>query len=141
MDSIPERNDTDDLTIWQPEETARFLDHSATDRLSALYELAAYAGLRRAELCGMRWSDLDDDGAGLTVRQTIVEISRSQATPARAACPVCRAIHLGCLFKMPKSRAGRRWVPLALPAQKALTRHRASQRAERDFFGARLRGS
>ena len=67
MDGLPALtpDDEDELTIWQPEETARFLEHLKGDRLSALYELAAYAGLRRAELCGLRWSDIDDDGAGL----------------------------------------------------------------------------
>ena len=60
---------------WQPEETARFLEHVKDDRLSVLYELAAYAGLRRADLCGLRWADIDRDGAGLTVRQTVIEVS------------------------------------------------------------------
>lgn len=35
-----------------------------------LYDLAAYSGLRRAELCGLRWSDIDPDGAGIQIRQT-----------------------------------------------------------------------
>jgi len=78
------------------------------DRLSALYELAAYAGLRRAELCGMRWSDIDTNGAGLRVRQTIVSVTRTQVTPEQARCPVCGEIHVGRLFKAPKSRKGRR---------------------------------
>src|SRR6266511_3626504 len=39
------------------------------------------------------------------------------------------------LFKMPKSRKGRRWVPLAPPAQRALARHRKAQQAEREFLG------
>jgi integrase len=125
----------DELTIWQPEDTARFLEHVASDRLSALYELAAYAGLRRAELWGLRWSDIDDDGAGLTVRQTIVEVTRSQVKPGQITCPICGEEHTGRLFKPPKSRAGRRWVPLAGPAQAALTRHRKAQQAEPDFLG------
>ncbi|MBL7260655.1 Arm DNA-binding domain-containing protein [Actinoplanes sp. LDG1-01] len=77
MDSIPVENDIDEHDepeVWQPEETARFLEHVFDDRLSALYELAAYAGLRRAELCGLRWSDIDANGAGLRVRQTIVSV-------------------------------------------------------------------
>jgi integrase len=105
------------------------------DRLSALYELATYAGLRRAELCGLRWADVDTDDGGLTVRQTIVSVTRSQVTPEQMACPVCGAEHTGRLFKRPKSRTGRRWVPLAAPAQAALARHREAQREEREFFG------
>ena len=136
MDAIPQRtNDDDDPIVWQPEETARFLEHVLDDRLSALYELAAYAGLRRGELCGLRWSDIDADGGGLTVRQTIVSVTRKQVTPEQAACPVCGAEHVGRLFKFPKSRMGRRWVPLAPPARRALARHRQAQDAEREFLG------
>lgn len=137
MDSIPARHadESDEPTVWQPQETARFLDHVDDDRLSALYELAAYAGLRRAELCGLRWSDIDPDGDGLTVRQTIVAVTRKQVSPAQAACPVCGVEHTGRLFKFPKSRSGRRWVPLAPPARRALDRHREAQAAEREFLG------
>jgi integrase len=139
MDSIPAAvaiDDDDEPEVWQPEETARFLEHVFEDRLSALYELAAYAGLRRAELCGLRWSDIDANGGGLRVRQTIVSVTRTQVTSEQAACPVCGEVHVGRLFKAPKSRKGRRWVPLAVPAQDALARHRDGQREEREFFGA-----
>ncbi|MDW5327859.1 hypothetical protein [Plantactinospora sp. KLBMP9567] len=95
------------------------------DRLSALYELAAYAGLRRAKLCGRRWSDIDANGAGLRVRRRMVAVTRDQVTPEQAACPVCGEFHVGRLFKAPKSRQRRQWVPLAVSAQEALGRHRA----------------
>lgn len=83
----------------------------------------------------MRWADLDPDGAGLTVRQTVVEVSRRQLTDAQRMCPHCAAEHVGRYFKRPKSKAGRRWVPLARPAQEALARHRAVQADERQMFG------
>ncbi len=95
MDSIAERPPSD-LRIWEPEETARFLEHVAGDRLAALYELAAYAGLRRAELCGLRWTDLDADGTGLTVRQTIVEVASKDLRPGDRGCPVCGREHRVC---------------------------------------------
>jgi integrase len=137
MEVVPasDQDDDHDLVVWQMEETARFLEHVADDRLAALYELAAYAGLRRAELCGLRWSDIDEDGAGLTVRQTIVEVSRRQVTRQQAACPVCGEEHVGRLFKRPKSKKGRRWVPLSGPARDALERHRKAQQEERDYLG------
>jgi integrase len=69
------------------------------------------------------------------VRQTIVSVTRSQVTAEQMACPVCGAEHTGRLFKRPKSRTGRRWVPLAAPAQAALARHREAQRQEHEFFG------
>jgi integrase len=111
------------------------LEHVATDRLSALYELAAYAGLRRAELCGLRWSDLDNDGAGLTVRQTIVEAASKDPREDDRRCPICGSQHTGLLVKRPKSRAGTRWVPLVRAAQAALAVRRLSHEAEREACG------
>jgi integrase len=139
MDSIPDRVESDDLKIWEPEDTARFLEHVSHDRLSVLYELAAYGGLRRGELCGLRWSDVDADGTGIEVRQTIVELTRSQARPGDLICPTCGREHVGRHFKRPKSRVGRRWVPLAPSAQVALKAHREAQAEERAMFGTDYR--
>jgi integrase len=139
IDAIPTRasgdDDDDDLGVWESDETARFLEHIAGDRLAAFYELAAYAGLRRGELCGMRWADLDEDWAGAKVRQTIVDLSRGQARQGDLTCPVCGQEHIGRHFKRPKSKKGRRWVPIAEPARRALAGHRAAQDSERAEFG------
>ena len=142
LDAIPDRakhDDESDLPIWEPHQTAHFLEHVAGDRLAALYELAAYGGLRRAELCGLRWSDIDADEAGITIRQTIVELTRAQAGPGDLRCPVCGAEHVGRHFKRPKSRKARRWIPLAAPAREALHGHRAAQEQERAEFGTTYR--
>ncbi len=101
MDSIPDRSPRE-LTIWEPEETAIFLGHVAGDRLAALYELAAYGGLRRAELCGLRWQDLDADGGGLVVRQTIVEAASKDVRPKDRVCLACGREHIGLLAKEPE---------------------------------------
>lgn len=138
MDAVPapKASQEDDLGIWEPEETAAFLRSITGDRLSALYELAAYAGLRRGELCGLRWSDLDADGSGAWIKQTIVDLTRSQAGPGDLICPVCGAEHIGRHFKRPKTSKGRRWVPLAGPAKRTLEAHRSAQLEERAEFGA-----
>jgi integrase len=81
LDAIPDHRVDEQLRIWEPEDAARFLEHVSRDRLAVLYELAAYSGLRRAELCGVRWSDVDEDGGGIEIRQTIVELTRGQARP------------------------------------------------------------
>ena len=138
MDSIPEAVQVE-ITIWQPEQTAQFLEHVADDRFSALYELAAYAGMRRAELCGLRWSDLDADGGGLTVRQSIVEVASKDLRPADRVCSVCDGEHKGLLIKGPKSRAGTRWIPLVGVAQVALAARRAAVEVEREACGAGYR--
>jgi integrase len=59
---------------WEAVELGRFLDHAAGDRLGPLYEVAAFTGLRRGELLGLRWQDVDLDRSRLTVRQQIVQL-------------------------------------------------------------------
>jgi integrase len=130
--------DLDDPILWEPQDTARSLEHVAGDRLAALYELAAYAGLRSAELCGLRWSYLDDDGAGLTVRQTIVEVSRAQGLPRQAACPVCaeeRSTSRDCSNGPSRARVAGE-CPSPAPACDVLDRHRKAQQEDRDYLGA-----
>jgi integrase len=137
MDAVPDpsRSPEPELRVWEPEQTAVFLAQVAGDRLAALYELAAYAGLRRAELCGLRWADIDPDETGLRIRQTIVEVSADQVPDTDRVCGVCGVEHVGRVVKHPKSRTGRRWVPLASPAREALRAHRAAQDTERSTAG------
>jgi len=45
--------------VWTPEQLRAFLHHVRDDRLYAAWLLVATTGLRRAELAGLRWVDLD----------------------------------------------------------------------------------
>ena len=47
------------VMVWTPRQCGQFLDAIETLRLYALYHLAAYYGLRRGELAGLAWSDVD----------------------------------------------------------------------------------
>lgn len=57
-------------TPWTAEQARTFLDSLRGDRLEALFFLALSLGLRKGELIGLRWSDLDLDGATITVART-----------------------------------------------------------------------
>ncbi len=52
-----------------PEEAKHLLSAMTGDRLESLFVLALATGLRRAELLGLRWSDVDLPGRALFVRQ------------------------------------------------------------------------
>jgi integrase len=45
--------------VWTPEQLRAFLGHLREDRLYAAWLLVATTGLRRAELAGLRWVDVD----------------------------------------------------------------------------------
>jgi integrase len=59
---------------WTSEQVGRFLDVAADDRWAPLWRLAATTGMRRGELVGIRWSDLDLDRAALTVANNITVV-------------------------------------------------------------------
>ena len=61
-----------EMGYWTPDELARFLTTIGTNPLYPLVRLAAMSGLRRGELCGLRWSDLDLDFALVSVRQQVI---------------------------------------------------------------------
>jgi hypothetical protein len=67
--------DSDELRpVWTLAEARCFLEHVAGDRLYPLWRLLLMTGLRRGELCGLMWRDLEPDLATLAVRrQRVVE--------------------------------------------------------------------
>jgi integrase len=60
---------------WTPAELRCFLEASKDDHWYAALHLAASTGLRRGELLGLRWGDLDLEAAELQVVQTVVQVS------------------------------------------------------------------
>lgn len=61
-------------TSWTAGELATFLEASASDRHSMLFRLAAATGMRRGELLGLRWSDVDLDTGRLEVTQALTAV-------------------------------------------------------------------
>jgi integrase len=47
------------LMVWTRDHCGTFLDGIEGERLYALFQVAAYFGLRRSELCGLTWSEVD----------------------------------------------------------------------------------
>src|ERR1700677_2490681 len=58
------------VMVWTPKQTGAFLDFIVGERLYSLYHLTAFRGLRRGEVAGLPWWELDLDEALLTVRET-----------------------------------------------------------------------
>jgi integrase len=61
------------VMVWPREHCGAFLDSIGEERLYALFELAAYTGLRRSELAGLCWADVDLASRRIHVRQAQVD--------------------------------------------------------------------
>ena len=64
------------------EEARTLLCHTRSDRVHALYVLAVYLGLRRGELVGLRWSNVDVDQAFLVVAHTLQRVEGESGQPS-----------------------------------------------------------
>lgn len=96
------RHERKPTAYWQPEQLARFLAAQRGQELYAVWLLAACCGLRRGELLGLRWDDVDLRSARIHIRRQRVPVEgRVIESP-------------------PKSAAGRRVLALAPPVAASL---------------------
>jgi len=114
-----------------PAQVGVLLDHAASHRLGSLFEVAVLTGLRRGELLGLRWSDVDLDSGVLRVEQAVVQ-DVANVDP----CPSCTGVHRSLRFAAPKTRGSEGRVDLDDRAAGALLAHRFTQEAERSEWGA-----
>jgi integrase len=64
-----------EMRYWDAEQLAKFLIHIEGHRLQAAFHLAAMTGMRRGEVLGLRWQDVDFAAGRLAVRHTIVSVA------------------------------------------------------------------
>lgn len=105
-----------EMQTWTAEQAAAFLNHTAESRLAAAWMLSLY-GLRRGEVLGLRWSDIDLAKKTLTVRW-------------------CRlAMGYEVVEGEPKTERGKRTLPLDDGLVAALTDLQLKQREEAEKAG------
>jgi integrase len=56
------------FTIWTPSQLAYFLDATREERFWPFYRLASFTGMRRGELAGLRWDDVELDRRAARIR-------------------------------------------------------------------------
>ena len=57
--------------VWGAAEVRRFLEHVGAHRLSSAFRLLATTGMRRGELLGLRWGDVDWDLGAVSVVRSL----------------------------------------------------------------------
>jgi integrase len=116
--SDPPRPAKSEMSVWRPDQVRTFIESVRGDRLFAAWLLAATTGMRRGELLGLRWSDLELDSGVAVIRQ-IRTIARYEVITAG-----------------PKTDKGSRQVALDQATVAALRAHRVGQLEERLVVGS-----
>jgi integrase len=106
------------LQVWSSDEAQDFLRAVQGDRLYAAWHLALSTGMRRGELLGLHWRDVDLGLGRAAVRHTITSLGQQ------------------VVFGEPKTRRSRRSVALDAGSVAVLRRWRAQQAQERLAAGA-----
>ena len=98
------------MTILDADQTRRFLDAAKGDRWECLYILALICGIRRDELMGLKWTDVDLGVSTLRINRQLQRMRDGG----------------GLYFTQPKNNSGRTIKPPE-PAVNALRSHRKRQ--------------
>jgi integrase len=99
-----------EMNVWSPADLAAFLAAIKGNRNEALFRLMALTGMRRSEVVGLRWSDVDLAAGSLTVAQAATLVNGEE------------------VVAVPKTRRSRRVIDLDADTGVVLQRHRARQR-------------
>ena len=112
-----------ELRTWTADELRGFLEFVRSDRLSTVWQLAALTGMRRGEVLGLRWCDLDLEAGWLSVRQTLIVVDNQPQ------------------ISEPKTARGRRRIAVDPETVAALRAHHKLQAADRLAAGPAWQGS
>ena len=69
----PRKNEPE-MKVWSGEQIRTFMASLEGDRLASIWHLLLTTGMRRGELLGLRWSDLDLTSGRLTIRSTMTMV-------------------------------------------------------------------
>lgn len=63
-----------EMKYWTPDELRTFLASIEAHHHYPMFRLASMSGMRRGELCGLRWRDVDLDARTVSVRRSITSV-------------------------------------------------------------------
>lgn len=106
-----------EMRVWDTAQAQAFLAVAHKSTYGPIWMLALATGMRRGELLGLRWQDIDMERRVLYIRQTV------------------GSLHGRPEFKPPKTRSSRRMVPLQDAVIAALKEHRRRQNERRLELG------
>ena len=106
-----------EMQTLSPDEVRRLLDAARGSRYEALWRLAVGTGMRRGEMLGLKWDQVDLDAG---VVRVVATLDRSPD---------------GLVLTEPKTKRSRRSIHLSPSIVAALREHRGRQNAERLRLG------
>ena len=80
--------------FYTPEQLGILLDKAVGTRLELPVFICAYLGLRRGELCGLRWSDVDLEHKTITIENTRTQAGKKEIEKGTKTASSTRTLYL-----------------------------------------------
>lgn len=110
------------ITPMTEEELEKFLSSAVKYRMFAAFFVDLSTGIRRGELCALRWARTDLTNGVLKIRESL---NRIQIAPKKTELR----------FDNPKTKRATRDIPLLPDTIEVLKVHKAHQEKEKEFWG------
>lgn len=118
----PRASSQREMQVWDANQLAQFLAHLEGHQLQAAFHLAAMTGMRRGEVLGLRWHDIDISARRIAIRHTLVSVAYEVQDST------------------PKTHQAR-MVDLDPATIEQLHAHRSRQAAQQEDWGAEYHGN
>ena len=106
-----------EMKTWDATQVRAFLEATSNDRLHPLWRLLAMTGMRRGEVLGLKWEDIDFEAGRLAVRRSLIPLGGE------------------VIVSEPKTARGRRSIALDPETVEVLKTQAARQLAEQQQWG------
>ena len=106
-----------EMKTWSAGQVRAFLAATKDDRLHPLWRLLCLTGMRRGEVLGVRWEDIDFEAARLAVRRSLIPLGGE------------------VIVSEPKTARGRRSIALDVETVEVLKAQAARQLSEQQAHG------
>ena len=117
-DADPPAVKKEEMKIWSYDEINTFLEHCEGERHYLTFFLAIYTGMRRGEILGIKWSDIDLVNKTIHVQRSLAYISKK-----------------GYILTSTKTKNSNRIVPISEMVVKVLMNYRTQQEMHKAQLG------
>jgi integrase len=127
----PPKAESPKFAILSADGARSLLEAAKSDRLGAIFSVAIACGLRKGEILGLRWSDVDLQARKLSVRQSVQRLSRKLTGEATGSLRAAE----------PKTKSSIRTITIPDSIVALLRAHRVRQIEARLIAGSQWKES